>query len=263
MPSTREAARALQTGLTKVLEGCKLTAYQDGGGVWTIGYGHTAGVTPDMVITQDQADAFLVNDSTTFAARVDLTCGLGAMAALENHQRATLYDFAFNLGVDPAWTIWADVRAGRVADVPAQIRRFVYEHKNGKLVEVPGLEHRREAEVIFWNTADVAVAAAVTTTANAVPAPPSSYTRAVVTPPAPVAPPPADKVSLVAKVVTGVGGTAVAVGSQAQQIHGIISPFVDSAQIWKTIDTVAVGGIIIGSVAGLLVHEYQVRQRKT
>ena len=48
--------------LIKTFEGCKLQAYQDSGGVWTIGYGHTSGVTPHLMITQQQADDFLRQD---------------------------------------------------------------------------------------------------------------------------------------------------------------------------------------------------------
>lgn len=43
-------------------EGCRLVSYQDSGGVWTIGYGHTSGVGPHMAITQQQAEAFLAYD---------------------------------------------------------------------------------------------------------------------------------------------------------------------------------------------------------
>lgn len=43
-------------------EGCKLTAYQDPTGTWTIGYGHTAGVTPGQRITQQQAELYLIQD---------------------------------------------------------------------------------------------------------------------------------------------------------------------------------------------------------
>jgi lysozyme len=37
-----------QSGLqmTEEFEGCSLTSYQDSGGVWTIGWGHTTGVAP-------------------------------------------------------------------------------------------------------------------------------------------------------------------------------------------------------------------------
>ena len=48
--------------LIKSFEGCRLTSYQDAGGVWTIGYGHTGNVAPFTAITQQQADAFLRYD---------------------------------------------------------------------------------------------------------------------------------------------------------------------------------------------------------
>ena len=46
-------------------EACALAAYQDAKGVWTIGYGHTAGVKKGDRITQYQADMFLRDDLRT------------------------------------------------------------------------------------------------------------------------------------------------------------------------------------------------------
>ena len=43
----------------KKFESCVLSAYQDSVGVWTIGYGHTAGVKKGDKITQYQAEQFL------------------------------------------------------------------------------------------------------------------------------------------------------------------------------------------------------------
>ena len=43
--------------LLGVLEGEALKAYQDSGGVWTIGFGHTAGVTAGMTCTHEEAAA--------------------------------------------------------------------------------------------------------------------------------------------------------------------------------------------------------------
>lgn len=43
-------------------EGCRLKAYQDAGGVWTIGYGHTAGVKPGQTISMQQALLYLAQD---------------------------------------------------------------------------------------------------------------------------------------------------------------------------------------------------------
>ena len=42
-----------------VFEGLRLKAYQCPGVVWTIGYGHTAGVKPGMVINEAQAEEYL------------------------------------------------------------------------------------------------------------------------------------------------------------------------------------------------------------
>ena len=51
--------------LTEQFEGCRLTAYQDQVGVWTIGYGHTGtDVTPGLTITQQQAEAGLFQSET-------------------------------------------------------------------------------------------------------------------------------------------------------------------------------------------------------
>ena len=43
-------------------EGCRLTAYQDPVGVWTIGVGHTGDVRPGMVIDEATAMAYFKND---------------------------------------------------------------------------------------------------------------------------------------------------------------------------------------------------------
>lgn len=56
--------------LLKSFEKCVLTAYQDQGGIYTIGWGHanspTFPVTEGMTITQAQADALLEKDLETF-----------------------------------------------------------------------------------------------------------------------------------------------------------------------------------------------------
>lgn len=46
----------------KEFEGCKLQAYQDMGGTWTIGYGHTYGVRRGDRISQQYADEMLQVD---------------------------------------------------------------------------------------------------------------------------------------------------------------------------------------------------------
>lgn len=48
--------------LIKQFEGCRLKAYKCPAGVWTIGYGHTAGVKEGDIITQETAESYLRND---------------------------------------------------------------------------------------------------------------------------------------------------------------------------------------------------------
>jgi lysozyme len=75
-------------------EGCKLEAYQDSVGVWTIGVGHTKGVTAGQRITQDEADALLEADLEAcypcIAEHVTVPLTQGQFDAL--------CSFVFNLG---------------------------------------------------------------------------------------------------------------------------------------------------------------------
>src|ERR1035441_8653493 len=80
--------------LTKRFEGCKLRSYKDSVGVWTIGYGHTKDVVPNMFITQGQADLFLTED---IQSSVDCVNKL-VKITLNQQEFDALVDFVFNLG---------------------------------------------------------------------------------------------------------------------------------------------------------------------
>jgi lysozyme len=83
--------------LTKRFEGCELKAYPDpgtGGAPWTVGWGHTFGVKPNMVISQQQADDWLTQDLDN-AAHVVL---LWVKVPLAQHQFDALTDFVYNVG---------------------------------------------------------------------------------------------------------------------------------------------------------------------
>lgn len=250
---------ALATSLVKRLEGCVLTGYLDTADHATNGYGHTGPeVKVGVTITQEIADHDLAVDLGIADNRLKAVCKLEALDALHQHQRATLLSFVFNVGAEPGWTIWKDIDAGNLADVPAQLMRFDKEHQpGGAVVTVPGLEHRRTAEVIFWNTGDEDVAVSVTQTANAVPAPPSGYTRIAVTPPMPVPPPPAAKVSLSAKVATA----ALGLGATASQLHGIVAPHMDENPIFQHMAVACSAGVVIAGCVGVLIHTNQAEAR--
>ncbi len=90
--------RYSETGLalTKRYEGLRLRSYQDQGGVWTIGYGHTGkDVRPEQDITALEAEALL---------RVDLRNAIDCVnraikAPLEQNRFDALVDFCYNAGM--------------------------------------------------------------------------------------------------------------------------------------------------------------------
>lgn len=251
----------LAEGLVKTLEGCRLVGYLDTAGIPTDGYGNRAGARVGQTISQEVADRDLLTNLGIADRRLIDVCGNDPLSKLADHQRAALVDFVFNVGAEASWTIWSDVKDGRLADVPAQLQRFIYEHKNGKLQEVPGLEHRREAEVVYWKTADLNVASAVTKTANAVQAPPSGYTVAAVTPPTPVPPPPLAKTSIITKAVTACAGACAAAGTMGSQVHDIVAPHASEAPIFNTLAVAASGLVVAAAIVGLLVHAQQTQAR--
>ena len=84
--------------LIKKFEGCKLTAYRDSVGVWTIGFGHTKDVKADMVITAEQAEQFLKDDMGHFEYGVNKLLKTLKTTVTQN-QFDALISFAFNLGL--------------------------------------------------------------------------------------------------------------------------------------------------------------------
>lgn len=81
----------------KIDEGCRLTAYKDTVGVWTVGYGH-AHVQPGTVWTQEQAEAQLKQDVLEHNAK--LAARIPWITQLDPVRRRVLQNMAFNLGVD-------------------------------------------------------------------------------------------------------------------------------------------------------------------
>lgn len=82
-------------------EGCKLTAYRDSVGVWTIGVGHTGRmspplVNPSMVITTTQADQFLAADLAPTEAAINS----GVTVPLTQNEFDALASLVFNIGVN-------------------------------------------------------------------------------------------------------------------------------------------------------------------
>lgn len=221
----------------KLAEACRLTAYQDSRGVWTIGWGHTGPeVVRGLTITLAQAIAYLVADVATAARRLAGVVKAEDIALLTDHEYAALLSFVFNLGADPIWNIWKLLNAGNLVAAENEIPRFDHTRINGQLVEIEGLKHRRLAEMALWNTPD-AVAAAAIVQAAPVAAPPSSQTREMDTPPTPAgtAKPLGGSKTFVAACVSGCAylGNQVApqIKSGADAVNAAITPYVGTSAV--------------------------------
>jgi len=87
----------IATEQLKIDEGCRLNAYQDTVGVWTIGHGHTGGVKKGDKITQAQAEKFLLED--TLEAARDASSIPVQFDTLNANRQAVLINMCFNLGL--------------------------------------------------------------------------------------------------------------------------------------------------------------------
>lgn len=83
-------------GLITKWEGCELDAYDDGVGVWTIGYGHIVGVAEGLSITQGQADYWLEEELLKYETSVLEQVGY---LELQKHQMGALISFTYNVGI--------------------------------------------------------------------------------------------------------------------------------------------------------------------
>ncbi len=129
--------------LTEDSEGCRLIAYQDTGGVWTIGYGHTGNVRPHQVITQELAESLLQHDMAYAESIVNTHC----MPCTQG-QFDALCDFVYNVGPTQFLTshLYSYHRVGAYDKAAAEFPKWKYD--NGKVE--PGLVTRRAAEAALY-----------------------------------------------------------------------------------------------------------------
>lgn len=123
--------------LIKRYEGCRLQAYKPipAERYYTIGYGHYGpDVVPNMVISQAEAEAILVNDLKKYEQAVNST---GLM--LNQSQFDALVSFAYNCGVGNLKKLVANRTPEQIADA-----MLAYNKGSGKVL--PGLTKRRQEE---------------------------------------------------------------------------------------------------------------------
>lgn len=220
----------------KGAEACKLIAYRDSGGVWTVGVGHTGPeVVLGLVISQAQADAYLFADATKAATRLSLVVKPDVLQGLSEHQYAALVSFVFNLGANASWTIWAMLNTGKLDAVPVQMMRFDKARVNGQLVEIPGLFNRRAAEVTLWKTADVNAAVTVAQAAPVAP-PASADTSAMATPPTAMSPKPLAKSKSFITGIATVGATGLAAAQDGLKgVKTAIEPYTADSTVLQAL----------------------------
>lgn len=126
-------------------EGCRLTAYQCAAGVWTIGYGHTAGVKKGMNITQAQAEEYLRQDCDKFVKYVNNRSYVPIADSLNQNQFDALVSFTYNCGAGNLKKLCASRTAEQIADALP-----LYNKAAGKTLT--GLIRRRAVEVKLFNT---------------------------------------------------------------------------------------------------------------
>ena len=211
----------------KTHEGLRLTAYQDSGGVLTIGYGHTGpDVTPGQTIAQNQADAYLSMDLETAALKLAGKVKDAILQQLTDNQYAALLSFAFNLGT-PGTTIWKDLNAGNFDQVPVDMLAFVYAKVDGSMVKISGLVNRRTDEVKLWSTDEPG---------SVVAAPSSAVTRNYATPAAPSDPKPRGGIGpAIATAATAAAAAAPQAGQAIKSVSDAISPYAESSDRIKGI----------------------------
>lgn len=132
--------------IIKSQEGLRLKAYRDGGGVPTIGWGHTAGVRMGQTITKERAEELLRMD----IAHAEKAVISYAMTGLNDNEFSALVSFVFNVGVAAYHdsTLLKKLRQGDRAGAAEEFLRW--NHDNGRVID--GLTARRNRERVLFLT---------------------------------------------------------------------------------------------------------------
>ncbi len=138
--------------MIKGFEGLRLDAYDDGTGVWTIGWGSTGMVNSGDRITIEQAEKLLAIDIEQADNKASKFVDMDAWALRPNLIQArfdALVSFCMNIGgVKTGSKLWRRLMYGPLDAVPAVLMEYI--NAGGKPME--GLRKRRNAEAHLWET---------------------------------------------------------------------------------------------------------------
>ena len=143
----RQPVRIHNVDHIKKWEGYRGVAYQDTGGVWTIGYGHTKSAKPGMQISRERAEELLRGDIQW----VEDVLNTSVLVPVNQQQYDVLGSFVYNVGGTAFRnsTMLRKLNAYDYAGVTHEFGRWV--HDNGRRIQ--GLVNRREDEARLWKEA--------------------------------------------------------------------------------------------------------------
>ena len=129
----------------KEKEGLRLEAYRCSGGILTIGYGHTAGVVPGMIINKIQAEKFFLED---LEQKAEAIINRLVKVQLTQGQYDALVSFVFNLGAGNLMksTLLKLLNAGDYTGAAEQFERW---NKSGGKVTAGLVKRRAEEKQMF------------------------------------------------------------------------------------------------------------------
>lgn len=144
-------AKACREGLLDPRQYKQLHDWENySGKPWTIGYGETKAVGPDITITALQAEAELEQRVSDFCDEVQNICKILQFTPTPN-QLAAIVCFVYNLGIDNFLKLGTTVRLSD--DYPHSVSDFAvrmlqYCHADGNFIK--GLYNRRKEEAALF-----------------------------------------------------------------------------------------------------------------
>src|SRR5271166_24170 len=133
--------------LIKTYEGCKLQAYEDQRGVWTVGWGTTGpGINERTVVSQGVANGMLLGDVSRVSQDVSALVGIN----LNQNQFDAVVSLVYNIGLGAfkSSTMLKLILAHKLPEAADEFPKW--DHVNG--VVNPGLLGRRLAEQKLFQT---------------------------------------------------------------------------------------------------------------
>lgn len=125
--------------LIKKWEGLRLKAYKCSAGKWTIGYGHTTGVTKNLTCIQEQADAWLYADCQN---AMDAVNRWDTVYHWSQNEFDALVSFTFNCGSANLKSLLKNGTRTRT-----EIEKYLPQYRKAGGRVIQGLINRRNDEL--------------------------------------------------------------------------------------------------------------------